>query len=117
MVENVLESLAIFFVVAIFAEAVWENVKKAIPFEVSDVGDRLVVMALAIYLCVQTGADMTAAANLPLPWPIGQIITGIICSRGANYIHDFVGKWRTIDSKVTYQEVQLVPHNERVDLK
>lgn len=91
--NGLLEGISIFFLVAIFSEAVWENIKQALPVQVPSVGDRLIVMIIAIYLCVQTGADITATANMGLPWPVGSIISGIICSRGANYLHDFVKSW------------------------
>ena len=39
-------------------------------------------------------ADLLALAGLASPTPlVGQIITGLVVGRGANYLHDLVSRW------------------------
>ena len=55
---------------------------------------RYVAAIVAIGLCVLYQVDLLALAGLYSPWPLtGQIITGFIAGRGANFVHDFAGRW------------------------
>ena len=52
---------------------------------------QLVAIAMAVALCVATGADLFAVVGLVFTWPwLGTVLTGILISRGANYVSDFV---------------------------
>ena len=50
-------------------------------------------MAICVGLCFAARADLFGelGINLQIPW-VGVVITGIIGSRGANYVSDFLGK-------------------------
>jgi hypothetical protein len=55
---------------------------------------RYVSAAIGIILCVAYSADLLALVGLTAGAPlIGQVITGIVVGRGANYLHDLVGQW------------------------
>ena len=46
-----------------------------------------------VLLCAASGADLLAALGVELIWPwMGVVLTGIIISRGANYVSDLVGR-------------------------
>lgn len=57
--------------------------KKAVP--------QLAAVAGGITVCFAAGADLFAEMGLLFAWPwLGVVLTGIIISRGANYVSDFV---------------------------
>lgn len=52
---------------------------------------QLVAIVVSVLLCVATGADLFAVVGIVFVWPwLGILLTGIIISRGANYVSDFV---------------------------
>ena len=55
---------------------------------------RYVAAIVGIVLSVIYRADLLAIVGLASPWPIaGQILTGLIIGRGANFVHDFASRW------------------------
>jgi hypothetical protein len=57
---------------------------------------RYVAAVAAIALCTVYRQDILALVGLVSPWPwIGYIVTGFIVGRGANFVHDFAGRWLT----------------------
>ena len=55
---------------------------------------RYISAAIGMLLCYAYGADLLALVGLraPAPW-IGSLITGFLVGRGANFLHDFAGRW------------------------
>ena len=54
---------------------------------------RLAAAAAGVILCLTAGADLYAAAGLTFGWPwLGSALTGVLISRGANYVSDFMRK-------------------------
>jgi len=52
---------------------------------------QLIASIVAIVLCFAAGADLFAVVGLTFAWPwLGVVLTGVIISRGANYVSDFV---------------------------
>lgn len=87
-----MENLFLYTLVAILAETIWENVKEALPFTFSSKVDRAVVIAVCVFICVTAGLDFPAQYGLMLHPIVGQVITGLVLSRGANVFHDLVKK-------------------------
>lgn len=54
---------------------------------------KLAAVAAGVMLCLTAQADLYAALGLGFtcPW-LGQGLTGVLISRGANYVSDFVGR-------------------------
>ena len=79
-------------IVAILVEAIWENIKMVFPnkkFSISMLGSLLV----SILICVLTKVDIFPVVGLSISIPvIGSILTGIIVSRGANFVNDLCRK-------------------------
>lgn len=51
----------------------------------------LAAVGLGVALCLATGADLFAVADVTFSHPlIGRVLTGILISRGANYVSDFI---------------------------
>ncbi len=54
---------------------------------------QLAAVAAGITLCLAARADLYAVLGLGFAYPwMGQALTGILISRGANYVSDFVGR-------------------------
>lgn len=79
-------------IVAILVEAIWENIKMVFPnkkFSISMLGSLLV----SILICVLTKVDIFPVVGLSISIPvIGSILTGVIVSRGANFVNDLFTK-------------------------
>ena len=50
-------------------------------------------LLLAIAVCALAGANLFAAIGLPIgPHMVGCVLTGVLVSRGSNFLHDLLGK-------------------------
>lgn len=91
-------------VVAILSEAIWEILKNLIPNMNDTVWSYInLVGSLLVGILIAFIADVNifALLDIDLKWPVvGVVLTGILISRGSNYIHDLVGKLKP-DSTVT----------------
>lgn len=79
-------------IVAILIEAIWENIKMVWQngkFSVDKIGS----LVISILICILAKIDIFPIVNLSIMVPvIGSILTGIIVSRGANFVHDLFNK-------------------------
>ena len=79
-------------VVAILVEAVWENLKmiwQSGKFNINMIGS----LVISIILCCLVKIDIFPIVGLNIAIPIvGSIFTGIIVSRGANFVNDLFKK-------------------------
>lgn len=77
-------------VVAILVEAVWENIKITYDkkkFNISMIGS----LVLGIIICVVFKIDIFPIVGLNAIIPfVGSILTGIIVSRGSNFVNDLL---------------------------
>ena len=78
--------------VAILVEAIWENIKmiyQSGKVSISMIGS----LVIAILICVLTSMDIFPLVGLTINVPIvGSVLTGIIVSRGANFVSDLFTK-------------------------
>ena len=80
------------FVLAILAESVWETLK--MTWQEGKISiDRIGALVVALILCVGVKLDILAllGINVTIPF-LGVILTGILISRGSNFIHDLLVK-------------------------
>lgn len=79
-------------IVAILIEAIWENLKMVWQngkFSIDKIGS----LVISILICILAKIDIFPIVNLSISVPvIGSILTGIIVSRGANFVHDLFNK-------------------------
>ena len=79
-------------IVAILIEAIWENIKMVWQngkFSIDKIGS----LVISILICILAKVDIFPIVNLSIMVPvIGSILTGIIVSRGANFVHDLFNK-------------------------
>ena len=90
-----MKGIILIIVMAIVVEAFIEYVK-TIGKAVKEGGWKTAVtqataIALGVLLCFMTGGDLFVVVGITFVWPwLGVILTGIIISRGANYVSDFI---------------------------
>jgi hypothetical protein len=74
--------------IAIIAESIWETIKlmrKNGDFNWDRAGSTVV----GILIAFGTGADIFQLLGIPFRFPVvGNVLTGLLISRGANFIHD-----------------------------
>jgi hypothetical protein len=79
-------------IIAILVESIWENLKmiyKKQKLNINMIGS----LILAILVCILAKIDIFSIVGINLEIPIiGYVLTGIICSRGANFINDLFSK-------------------------
>jgi len=81
----------IFFVVLI--EAVVENLKLVYDSANHRLNvDVILSLAISIGACLAFGVDIFKLNSFEALWaPLGSLLTGIVISRGANFVHDILG--------------------------
>jgi len=79
-------------IVAILVEAIWENCKMVWKDKKPNI-NMIGSLILAIIICVFAKIDIFQIIQIELFVPyIGSILTGIIVSRGANFVNDLFSK-------------------------
>ena len=79
-------------IVAILIEAVWENIKMVWQNGKYSI-DKIGSLVISILICILAKIDIFPIVNLSIMVPvIGSILTGIIVSRGSNFVHDLFNK-------------------------
>lgn len=80
-------------IIAILVEAIVENIKTT--YENGINGTRIIALILAIVICIltQTGIFLLLGIDFTLPI-VDYILTGIVVSRGANFVNDIISKIR-----------------------
>lgn len=81
--------------IAILVEAIWENLKMVYDKKKLNV-NMIGSLVLGIIICSLSKIDIFSIVGLNLFIPfIGSIFTGIIVSRGANFVNDLFKKLRS----------------------
>lgn len=79
-------------IIAILVEAVWENLKMVYDKQKINV-NMIGSLLLSIIVCVLAQINIFEIVGISLIYPVvGYMLTGIICSRGANFINDLFKK-------------------------
>ena len=79
-------------VIAILIEAIWENIKMIWQNGKVSI-DMIGSLIISILVCILTKANIFPMVDVNISVPvIGSILTGIIVSRGANFVHDLFTK-------------------------
>lgn len=96
-----MKGVILVLVLAVLVEALIEYAKTIIK-AITD-GDyktaitQCAAIIIAVLLCLATGADLFATVDITFTWPcVGVVLTGILGSRGANYVSDFVTKLHNV---------------------
>ena len=87
-----MEKLLIIIMVALVAESVWETLK--MTWQEGKVSiDRIGALVVALVLSIGVRLDILSLLGINTTIPLlGVILTGILISRGSNFIHDLLVK-------------------------
>lgn len=90
-----------FVMVAMLAESIWETAKMVWQDGKVSI-DRIGALVVGVLLAVGMQIDLFATLGCPfsIPW-MGMILTGVLLSRGSNFIHDLLGKMAGTKSEGT----------------
>lgn len=79
-------------IIAILVESIWENLKMVYDKQKINV-NMIGSLLLSIIVCVLAQINIFEIVGISLIYPVvGYVLTGIICSRGANFINDLFSK-------------------------
>lgn len=83
-------SLAKLLVLAMISEALWETLK--MTWQNGKVStDRIGAMVVGLIMALTTGMDIMELVGIPMIIPyLGTVLTGLLISRGANFLHDLL---------------------------
>ena len=83
-------------IVAILVEAIWENIKMVYQegkLSISRIGS----LVISIIICAIAKVDIFPVVGVSMSIPfIGSILTGIVVSRGANFVNDLFSKLKGV---------------------
>ena len=83
-------------ILALIAESIWETLKMIWNKGKISV-DRIGAILVGILLSVLTGMDVMELVGMPMFIPyIGTILTGVLISRGSNFVHDIMNNMNGI---------------------
>ena len=92
-----MQAIVLIAIMAIITEALVEYGKTVgravIGGEWKTAVTQLAAILLGVFLCFATGADLFAWVGVDFAWKwVGVLVTGVIASRGSNYVSDIVKK-------------------------
>ena len=92
-----MEGIALILALAVVTEALVEYCKSiGKAFAGKDIKSaltQLAAIAASVLLCLAAGADLFQVVGITFTWPgVGIVLTGILGSRGANYLSDLLTK-------------------------
>ena len=87
-----MNTVLILVIAATICESIWETLKMIWQQGKFDI-DRIGALVLGLLIAVAGQLDMFALVGIKLVVPyLGMILTGILFSRGANFVHDLLNK-------------------------
>lgn len=88
-----------FTTAALIVEALWETTKMFWQNGKFSY-DKLGAVMFGELVAIGAGIDFMAAVKLPIKIPyVGMILTGILISRGSNFMHDILGNMNNMHQK------------------
>jgi len=94
-----MEISASLILLAIVTEQVTEIIKQAIP-QIRNCCSHLVSIAIGVLLCVSTRMGALAELGVSVDYPVvDYVITGLLISRGSNFLHSLQTSARLIMDK------------------
>lgn len=92
-----MDAIGVILVAAVIIEAILQVVKSWVPEHITTPGWLWPVCGavLGAALCLLGSMDLLSAVGIRLSLPmIGELLTGVLISRGASFVHDLWGKIR-----------------------
>jgi len=90
--RDIMSAILQLIVLAMIGEAVWETLKMTWQqgkFSIDKIG----ALIIGLLIAIGTGLDLFELVQIPIAIPyLGLILTGVLLSRGANFVHDLLKK-------------------------
>lgn len=87
------------FLIALIGESLWETAKLFWQKGKLNI-DKVGAVLVSIMLTIVTGLDIFELLGFNISIPVlGEVLTGVLISRGANFIHDILGSVGNLYSK------------------
>jgi hypothetical protein len=91
-----MENLIILILISLLAESVWETLKMLWQNGKLSI-DRIGALCIALLLAIGTKLDLLVLLGIKTSIPyLGIVLTGILISRGSNFVHDLLVRVGTI---------------------
>lgn len=85
-------------IISILVEAIWENIKMIYQNKKISIS-MIASLLISIFLCIVANIDIFPILEISISMPIiGNIFTGVIVSRGANFVNDLFSKLKGVNS-------------------
>lgn len=77
-------------IVALVGEAIWETIKMTWQHGKVNI-DRIGALIVGLIIAIAAGIDIMDIIGIPMRIPyVGTVLTGVLISRGANFVHDIL---------------------------
>lgn len=77
-------------IVALVGEAIWETIKMTWQHGKVNI-DRIGALIVGLIIAIAAGIDIMDIIGVPMKIPyVGTVLTGVLISRGANFVHDIL---------------------------
>jgi hypothetical protein len=87
-----MNNILILVVAAMIGESVWETLKMLWQEGKLSI-DRIGALVIGLLVAIAGNLDLPGLVGIPFILPyLGMILTGILISRGANFVHDLLGR-------------------------
>ena len=91
--------------IAFLVEAILQTIKPIYDKEKGWNQDKIISIVVGILICLVTGVDLFAELGFVVSVPyLGSIMTGIIASRGSNFVHDI---FKFVQGKAEKQQQEV----------
>lgn len=108
-----MEKLIMLVVIAIIAESVWETLKMTWQDGKVKI-DRIGALVVSMLIVFGTRLDILALLEIETVIPfLGIILTGILISRGSNFIHDLLVR---LNNKNTDVEIETIIPSKTIEV-
>lgn len=93
-------------VLAMVAESIWETLKMVWQDGKASV-DKIGALVVALVVTLGTNINIMPLLGLSMKWNIlGAILTAILISRGANFMHELLNKITNIKGETIKEEIK-----------
>lgn len=100
-------------VLALIGEALWETIKLIWQNGKLSI-DRVGALLIGELLAIGAGVDLLAMVGVPLKIPYaGLILTGLLISRGANFIHDLLQSISNVQQNTKPNMISIMAAQEQ----
>ena len=100
-------------VVALISEAIWETIKMTWQQGKINI-DRIGALVIGLLLAFVTGLDMLKLLNISSRIsPVGIFLTGILISRGSNFIHDLLSSISNVQINTKATSILQINKNSK----